>query len=77
MTFPHKPYVVMVCGHNGTGMIAWRGQEYAPNFYSNGLKSNVVSWADRSATWANGDINNNLNRTGFTHKVIALLAADE
>ena len=32
-----------------------------------------VSWADRSVTWANGDINNNLNYTGFTHQVIALL----
>lgn len=77
MIFPHKPYVVMVCGRSGTGMIAWRGQEYAPNFHSNGLESNAVSWADRSVTWANGDINNNLNYTGFPHDVIALLAADE
>ena len=77
MTFPHKPYVIMVCGRNAYSMIAWRGQTSAPYFYSNGISLNPVSWADRSVTWANGDINNNLNYTGFTHDVIALLAADE
>ena len=77
MTFPHKPYVVMVCGYNARSMIAWRGQEYAPYFYSQGSETNFVSWADRSATWENGGGNNPLNHTGFTHKVIALLAADE
>lgn len=77
MIFPHKPYVVMVCGRDANNMIAWRGQTRAPYFYSNGSDINAVSWADRSVTWANGDINNNLNYTGFTHQVIALLAADE
>ena len=77
MTFPHKPYVIMVCGRNAYSMIAWRGQTSAPYFYSNGISLNPVSWDDRSVTWANGDINNNLNYTGFTHDVIALLAADE
>lgn len=77
MTFPHKPYVVMVCGRNAYSMIAWRGQERAPYFYSSGSGLNTVSWADRSVTWENGDINNSLNYTGFTHQVIALLAADE
>lgn len=76
MTFPHKPYVIMVCGRNAYSMIAWRGQKYAP-LLSNTSSSVKVSWADRSVTWANGDINNSLNYTGFTHDVIALLAADE
>ena len=79
MTFPHKPYVVMVCGHNvrARSMIAWRGQTSAPYFYSQGSETNTVSWADRSATWGNGGGNSDLNWTGFTHQVIALLAADE
>lgn len=76
MIFPHKPYVVMACGHNDYSMIAWRGQRLAPYFYSQGSETELVSWADRSVTWANGD-NSNLNYTGFTHQVIALLAADE
>ena len=78
MIFPHKPYVIMVNGRNGYSMISWRGQTRAPYFYYNGAKSEVtVTWDDNSATWTNGDINNNLNYTGFTHDVLALLAADE
>lgn len=76
MTFPHKPIAVMVCGRSARSMFAWRGQERAPLF-GGGADTVAVSWADRSATWANGDINNNLNYTGFTHKVIALLDAEE
>ena len=76
MTFPHKPYVVMVCGHNGKSMIAWRDQSSMPLLGSSS-SSVTVSWADRSATWSSGDSNSNLNWTGFTHKVIALLDAEE
>ena len=76
MPFPHKPYVVMVSGNTGNNMLAWRGQVKSHLLEYGGTDVNV-SWADRSVTWANGDINNNLNYTGFTHQVIALLAADE
>lgn len=76
MTFPHKPIAVMVCGRSEKSMFAWRGQKYAP-LLSNTSSSVKVSWADRSVTWANGDINNSLNYTGFTHQVIALLDAEE
>ena len=74
MTFPHKPIAVMVCGRSGKSMFAWRGQSSTPLLGSSS-SSVTVSWADRSVTWANGDINNNLNYTGFTHQVIALLDA--
>ena len=77
MTFPHKPIAVMVCGRSYKSMFAWRGQEYAPLFVSNNSAGVKVSWADRSVTWENGGINNDLNWTGFTHKVIALLDAEE
>lgn len=77
MIFPHKPYVVMVCGHNDRSMIAWRGQRRAPYFYSQGSETELVSWADRSVTWKTGGGNNDLNWDGFTHKVIALLDAEE
>lgn len=76
MTFPHKPIAVMVCGRRGKSMVAWRGQEYAPLLPTSN-SSVKVSWADRSATWENGGDNNYLNWTGFTHKVIALLDAEE
>jgi hypothetical protein len=76
MTFPHKPIAVMVCGRRSKSMFAWRGQEYAPLLPTSN-SSVKVSWADRSATWENGDNNNDLNWTGFTHKVIALLDAEE
>ena len=77
MIFPHKPYVVMVCGYVNYGMIAWRGQTSALYFSPSASSSTPVSWDDRSVTWGNGDISNNLSYTGFTHQVIALLAADE
>lgn len=76
MIFPHKPIAVMVCGRRGKSMFAWRGQEYAPLLPTSN-SSVKVSWADRSATWENGGSNNDLNWTGFTHKVIALLDAEE
>lgn len=76
MIFPHKPYVVMVIGDNNYSLITWRGQTYAPYFYSGGSDLTSVRWADRSVTWTS-DRNSNLNRTGFTHQVFALLAADE
>ena len=75
MTFPHKPIAVMVCGRSGKSMFAWRGQSITPLLGGN--SSVTVSWADRSATWSNGDADSPLNFTGFTHQVIALLAADE
>ena len=75
MTFPHKPIAVMVCGRSGKSMFAWRGQSSTPLLGSRDDRV-TVSWADRSVTWANGDINNNLNYTGFTHQVIALLDAE-
>ena len=75
MTFPHKPIAVMVCGRNGKSMFSWRGQSSTPLLGSRDDRV-TVSWADRSVTWANGDINNNLNYTGFTHQVIALLDAE-
>ena len=75
MTFPHKPLAVMVSGRSGLSMLAWRGQSQSHLLESGGTDVNV-SWADRSVTWANGDINNNLNYTGFTHQVIALLDAE-
>ena len=76
MPFPHKPYVVMVSGRSGISMLAWRGQSQS-HLLEYGSTDVNVSWADRSVTWSNGDSNNNLNYTGFTHQVIALLAADE
>ena len=75
MTFPHKPLAVMISGRSGLSMLAWRGQSQSHLLESGGTNVNV-SWADRSVTWANGDINNNLNYTGFTHQVIALLDAE-
>ena len=75
MTFPHKPIAVMVCGRSGKSMFVWRGQSSTPLLGSSS-SSVTVSWADRSATWSNGDSNNNLNYTGFTHQVIALLDAE-
>ena len=74
MTFPHKPIVVMVCGRDNKNMFAWRGQSSAPLLGGNA--SVAVTWADRSATWSNGDANCPLNYTGFTHQVIALLDAE-
>lgn len=74
MTFPHKPIAVMVCGRNNKNMFAWRGQSSAPLLGGNA--SVAVTWADRSATWSNGDANCPLNYTGFTHQVIALLDAE-
>ena len=56
-------------------MFSWRGQSSTPLLGSRDDRV-TVSWADRSVTWANGDINNNLNYTGFTHQVIALLDAE-
>ena len=75
MTFPHKPIAVMVCGRNNKNMFAWRGQSSTPLLGSSS-SSVTVSWADRSATWSNGDANCPLNYTGFTHQVIALLDAE-
>ena len=72
MTFPHKPLIIFVSGRDALNLIAWRGQSQSHLLESGGTNVNV-SWADRSVTWANGDINNNLNYTGFTHQVIALL----
>ena len=37
----------------------------------------LVSYQKKAVEWANGDINNNLNYTGFTHQVIALLDAED
>ena len=76
MPFPHKPLVVMVSGRNGLSMLAWRGQSQS-HLLERGDTNVNVSWADRSVTWTNGDINNNLNVTGFTHQVIALLDAGD
>ena len=75
MIFPHKPYVVMVIGYDSHSMITWRGQTIGILF--KGSTSSIgVTWDDLSVTWTNGEINE-LSRTGFTHQVIALLAADE
>ena len=75
MIFPHKPYVVMVIGYDSYSMITWRGQTIGILFKGSTI-SIGVTWDDLSVTWTNGETNE-LSRTGFTHQVIALLAADE
>lgn len=73
MTFPHKPLIIFVSGRDALNLIAWRGQS-GSRILEVPSSSITVTWGERSVTWSGS---NYLNFQGFTHQVIALLAADE
>ena len=73
MTFPHKPLIIFVSGRDALNLIAWRGQS-GSKLLEVPSTSITVTWGERNVAWSG---TNYLNYTGFTHQVIALLAADE
>lgn len=73
MTFPHKPLIIFVSGSAALNLIAWRGQS-GSRILEVPSTSITVTWGERSVTWSGTKY---LNYSGFTHQVIALLAADE
>ena len=73
MTFPHKPLIIFVSGSDALNLIAWRGQS-GSRVLEVPSTSITVTWGERNVAWSG---TNYLNYTGFTHQVIALLAADE
>ena len=73
MTFPHKPLIIFVSGRGALNLIAWRGQS-GSRILESPSTSITVTWGERSVAWSGSYY---LNFKGFTHQVIALLAADE
>lgn len=74
LSFPKKPMLVIVAEQNGSRLLqAIYGCQKAPC----GTTSVWVSWTGNTMRWYDIYVQSQLNETGNTYLVLALLAADQ
>ena len=79
LTFPHTPYFVAVTGENRGHILLFRGANAYANIGAGANYHGAVSWSGKTVYWytGSGHVNAQMNESGVTYQVLALLAADE
>lgn len=80
LTFPTRPYLVIISGRIGAPLVMVQGVETARLELSSDSYSNYLTWSGSSVSWwCNGDYSSAYMMTerGTTYRVIALLSAED
>ena len=80
LTFPHAPYLVAISATDGAYLLMFRGSPWAlAVLHPQYAHQSAVSWSGKTVTWytTSGLPSSQMNASGVTYQVLALLAADE
>ena len=77
LTFPGEPWAVFIgdCGNDGVFLLALRGMR-STHAQAGGTSENHLTWSGSNLQWySSDDALSQMNRSGNTYRVVALLTA--